>query len=54
MREWTVLFRRLATEGANEEVEMTLDKSLSFARKLAYIYWVGIATVAFLGAVKPF
>ena len=53
MREWTVLFRRLAMEGDSPQVEATLDKSISFARKLAYIYWIGIATVAFLGVAKP-
>lgn len=52
MREWTVLFRKLAVEGDNPEVEAILDKSLSFARKLAYVYWIGIASVAFLGATK--
>jgi hypothetical protein len=24
------------------------------SRKLAYVYWVGIASVAFIGVVKPF
>ena len=54
MREWTVLFRRLATEGSPPEVERQLEKSIAFGRKLAYVYWIGILTVAFLGAVKPF
>jgi hypothetical protein len=54
MREWTVLFRRLATEGSPPEVERQLEKSIAFGRKLAYLYWIGILTVAFLGAVKPF
>ena len=52
MREWTVLFRRIATEGASPEIESVLDKSIRFARRLAYLYWIGIATVAFLGATK--
>ena len=52
MREWTVLFRRLAAEGDSPEVEATLDKSIRFARKLAYVYWAGIAAVAFLGVTK--
>lgn len=51
MREWTTLFRVLA-EGPNPEAETKLEKSLSFGRKLAYVYWVGIATVAFFGATK--
>ena len=54
MREWTVLFRVLAVEPNNQEAETTLEKSLKVGRGLAYIYWVGIASVAFLGAVKPF
>jgi hypothetical protein len=54
MREWTVLFRRLATEGNPPEVERRLEQSIAFGRRLAYLYWVGILTVAFFGAVKPF
>lgn len=53
MREWTVLFRVLA-EGPNVEAEDTLERSIRKARMLAYVYWIGIAGVGFLGAVKPF
>lgn len=53
MREWTVMFRILA-EGPNTEVENKLDRSIQYSRYMAYVYWVGIASVAFLGAVKPF
>ena len=53
MREWTTMFRVLA-QGPNTEVEARLDKSIKFARKIAYVYWVSIATVAFFGSVKPF
>jgi hypothetical protein len=53
MREWTTLFRILA-EGPDEKVEARLEWSISKARLLAYIYWIGIATTAFFGAVKPF
>ncbi len=52
MREWTDLFRRLATEGDSPQVEAILDKSIRQARSLAYVYWIGIAAVAFLGATK--
>ncbi|MBU2919590.1 hypothetical protein KO505_16710 [Psychrosphaera sp. F3M07] len=52
MREWTTMFRILA-QGKNEEVENKLDTSIRFGRRLAYIYWIGILTVAFFGAVKP-
>lgn len=51
MREWTELFRVLAA-GPNPEAESTLEKSLRFGKRLAYVYWVGIATVAFFGATK--
>ncbi len=54
MREWTVLFRRLDTETETDEIERTLEKSIAFSRKLAYIYWIGIGAVAFVGATKPF
>lgn len=53
MREWTAMFRILA-EGPDSEVEARLEKSLRFGNKLAYTYWVGILTIAFLGATKPF
>ena len=54
MREWTILFRELAQNPGNQQAEATLDKSIRFGRGLAYFYWVGIASVGFLGAVKPF
>ena len=54
MREWTELFRVLAIEPENQEAEATLEKSIRVGRGLAYVYWIGIASVAFFGAVKPF
>ena len=54
MREWTTLFRVLAEEPGNEAAESRLEKSIAFGRRLAYCYWIGILTVAFLGATKPF
>ena len=51
MREWTTLFRVLA-DGPNPEAENQLEKSLAFGKKLAYFYWVTIASVAFFGATK--
>lgn len=53
MREWTAMFRILA-QGPNAEVEARLDKSIGFGRKIAYVYWISIATVAYFGAGKPF
>ena len=51
MREWTEMFRILA-EGPNTKVENLLERSLRVGRGLAYVYWVGIATVGFFGAAK--
>ena len=53
MREWTILFRRLAEPGEHPQEEAQLERSIRVGRSLAYLYWVGIWTVAFLGAVKP-
>ena len=54
MREWTELFRVLAVTPDDTKTEAILEKSIRGARASAYVYWVGIATVAFFGAVKPF
>jgi len=54
MREWTMLFRVLEAEPENKQAEATLESSIRVGRFLAYIYWIGIASVGFLGAVKPF
>ncbi len=51
MREWTQLFRVLA-EGPNPDAETTLEKSLRLGKRLAYLYWAGIASAAFLGSTK--
>jgi hypothetical protein len=54
MREWTTLFRQIAEHGSTPAIESRLASSLAIGRGLAYGYWVGIAGVAFIGAVKPF
>jgi len=54
MREWGELFIELEKKGSDAVIENRLDQQLKFTRKLAYVYWVGIATIAFLGATKPF
>ena len=54
MREWTELFRVLAENPNDQDAENTLEKSIAFGRKIAYCYWIGIGTVAFLGATKPY
>lgn len=53
MRSWALKFRILA-QGPNAEVEAKLEREISLARTLAYIYWIGIITTCFLGATKPF
>ena len=51
MREWTTLFGVLA-EGPNQETENQLEKSLALGKRLAYFYWITIASVPFSGATK--
>ena len=53
MREWTLLFRKLA-EGPDATVEATLEASIRVGRNLAYLYWIGIASVCLIGAAKSF
>jgi hypothetical protein len=53
MRRWTERFRILVM-GPNAEQEAALAREIALARVAAYIYWITIATVCFLGAVKPF
>ncbi|MDI9348326.1 MAG: hypothetical protein QM538_07475 [Methylacidiphilales bacterium] len=52
MRRWVIGFQRLAKEGSTPEVESYFAGPLAIGRKLAYIYWMGIATVAFFGVTK--
>ncbi len=53
MRRWTTRFQILA-QGPNAAEEAALEKEIAQARISAYIYWITIAGVCFLGAVKPF
>lgn len=53
MREWTVMFRRLA-QSPDAETENILDRSIRTGRRLAYFYWICIGSIAYLGASKPF
>ncbi len=53
MREWTMIFRELATR-EDPVLEERLETQIVRSRYVAYMYWIGIASVAFLGAVKPF
>jgi hypothetical protein len=54
MRHWTETFRQLAAGGPNAELEAKLTREIRLSRKLAYVYWIGIGTVAFIGVTKPF
>jgi len=40
--------------GPDAEQEAALAREIGMARLAAYIYWITIASVCFLGAVKPF
>jgi hypothetical protein len=55
MRHWTQIFRKLAAgEGSREALEAQLDREIRLSRYMAYVYWVGILTIAFIGVTKPF
>jgi hypothetical protein len=54
MRNWNAIFRQLAVDGPNAALEAKLNSEIGMARKLAYVYWIGIGTNAFLGVAKPF
>ena len=53
MRRWTTRFRKLA-EGPNPGEQAALEREIGWARIAAYIYWITISGVCFLGATKPF
>ncbi len=53
MRAWTVRFRRLAA-GPDAAEEAALAREIGYGRALAYLYWITIAGICFLGATKPF
>jgi hypothetical protein len=53
MRQWTVYFRALAA-GPDAAIQARLDREIGQARIAAYIYWITISGVCFLGATKPF
>jgi hypothetical protein len=53
MRAWTIRFRKLAL-GPNPAEEAALMREFGYGRILAYTYWVTIASICFLGSVKPF
>jgi len=54
MRHWTTIFRTLAVHGPDAGLEARLAREIRLARGLAYLYWIGIGTTAFIGVTKPF
>lgn len=54
MRRWVLVFRQIAEHGATPALQAQLSGSLRVGMGLAYIYWIGISSVAFLGVTKPF
>ena len=54
MRHWAVIFRQLAESGPTPRLERQLAREGAQSRVVACFYWVGIASVAFIGVVKPF
>ncbi|RMB12216.1 hypothetical protein [Eilatimonas milleporae] len=54
MKDWAVGFNRLKAEGPKPEINDIFTTTLSRARKYAYVYWIGIGTMAFIGVTKPF
>jgi hypothetical protein len=52
MRSWTSRFRELAA-GPNPVAQARLEKEVGWGRMMAYVYWITIAGICFLGTVKP-
>ena len=45
---------KLAVGGPNAELEAKLTREINLSRKLAYVYWTLILSIAFIGVTKPF
>jgi len=54
MKNWAVAFFRLREEGSKPDIEEIFTTTLARARIYAYIYWVSIGTMAFIGVTKAF
>ena len=54
MRHWTETFRELAAGGPRPDLEAKLTREIRISRRLAYVYWIGIGSVAFIGTTKFF
>lgn len=53
MRQWTTRFRKLAM-GPDPAEEAALEREFLYGRLMAYVYWITISGICFLGTVKPF
>lgn len=54
MQRWILIFREMKQTGSKPELEDVLSADMKVAVRLAYIYWIAIAGIAFLGVTKPF
>ena len=54
MKGWAVAFHRLREEGSTPEIETIFTDTLAAGRKCAYVYWVSIISMAFIGVTKFF
>jgi hypothetical protein len=54
MRNWFTIFGQLTKGGPNAALEARLTREIGQARLMAYVYWLGIGTNAFLGVTKLF
>jgi hypothetical protein len=54
MTGWVIAFRQLAAEGPSDAIETHISNTLERAKKAAYVYWIFIGTIAFIGVTKPF
>jgi hypothetical protein len=54
MRHWTTIFREIAIHGPTPALEGRLKREIDLSRYMAYVYWIGILTTAFIGVTKPF
>lgn len=54
MTDWVGAFRKLETDGPNEEIEKHISDTLAQARIAAYFYWLSIGIMAFVGVTKAF
>lgn len=53
MTDWVIAFKKLE-DGPNPEVEAHITETLRRGKLTAYVYWVSIGTMAFVGVTKAF